>query len=52
MTKEELKELRRKLGLNQSEMADKLGVCRAQLNRYENGLKMSKPVEKLAETMI
>lgn len=51
MNKDELKSLRIKLGLTQEQMADKLGVTRDAIAKYEAGMNISKPVMMLAEQL-
>jgi hypothetical protein len=51
MTHKELKLLRHKLELNQTQMAEKLGISLATYGLYERGKTMSKTVRLLAETM-
>jgi DNA-binding XRE family transcriptional regulator len=53
MNKEELKELRHKLGLSQPAMAEKLGVTRDAIAKYEAGdCNISRPVAMLAEQLV
>ena len=51
MLKDNIKKARLKVGLTQSEVAEKLGVAQAQYARWENGGRNPKDetVEKLAE---
>lgn len=49
MTKDDLKALRKKLGLTQAEMAVKLHRSRAQYVRYENGGVIDGAVMAIAE---
>lgn len=53
MNKDELKSLRLKLGLTQSQMAEKLGITLSAVFKLESGKNnMSKPVAMLAEQLI
>lgn len=52
MTAEQLRKLRLKLDLTQSQMAERLGVSLATYSLYERDkAPMSKPVELLASTL-
>ena len=52
MTGEQLKELRKRLGLTQTQMAEKLGITLSAVYKIESGENnMSKPVALLAESL-
>ncbi len=52
MNAKELKSLRDRLGLNQTDMGLKLGISRTAIAKLEAGINnMSKPVEMLAEQL-
>ncbi len=52
MNKDELKELRLRLDLTQTQMAEKLGITLSALYKIESGKNnMSKPVALLADRM-
>ena len=53
MTNKELKELRQKLGLTQTQMAEKLGITLSAIFKLESGENnMSKPVAILAQYLL
>ncbi len=49
MTGQAIKKLRQRLGLTQSELAERLGVDQATIHRWEKGAKPSGPAEKLLQ---
>ena len=50
MTREELKALRARLGLTQDELAEKVGVARNTINRWEMGIRrIPEPVARLMD---
>lgn len=52
MTPAELKRLRARLGLTQAQLAERLGVDRNTVTRWEMGLrKISEPVSRLLATL-
>jgi transcriptional regulator with XRE-family HTH domain len=52
MTAEELKALRARIGLTQEELAQKLGVARNTITRWEMGIRgIPEPVARLAQLL-
>ncbi|MBI3800222.1 MAG: helix-turn-helix transcriptional regulator [Deltaproteobacteria bacterium] len=50
MTRDELKALRARLGLTQYELAEKVGVARNTINRWEMGIRrIPEPVARLVD---
>jgi DNA-binding transcriptional regulator YiaG len=52
MTKDEVKQLRAKLGLTQQELADKLGVTQTSVARWEMGMhQIEEPTARLLKLL-
>ena len=53
MTKDEVKQLRAKLGLTQQELADKLGVTQTSVARWEMGMhQIEEPTARLLKLLV
>ena len=53
MTKDEVKQLRAKLGMTQQELADKLGVTQTSVARWEMGMhQIEEPTARLLKLLV